>query len=166
MKEILTELARYNLWANETLCNTILSLPEEEWNKPMISSFPGLFPTMLHMMSAESIWWQRLKLVENVQPPAENYDKSFQELINDLINLDKTWKEWVENASPHALSHVFYYRNSKRQEFRQPVYQVLIHLFNHNTYHRGQLVNLIRQAGYTTIPQTDFIVWSRKKAKK
>jgi uncharacterized damage-inducible protein DinB len=43
------------------------------------------------------------------------------------------------------------------------VYQILLHLANHNTYHRGQLVNMLRQLGVEKIPQTDFVVWSRKK---
>jgi uncharacterized damage-inducible protein DinB len=40
---------------------------------------------------------------------------------------------------------------------------MLLHLFNHNTYHRGQLVTMLRQLGMDKIPATDFIVWSRKK---
>lgn len=163
MKEVLTELAAYNSWANETLSKRLLNLPEEEWQKHYLSSFPGFYATLLHMMSAESIWWQRLKLKENVVSPAAHYGKSFPELVNELLQLDKTWKEWVEKATPNALNHVFYYRNSKREEFRQPVYQVLVHLFNHNTYHRGQLVTILREAGVNDIPQTDFIVWSQRK---
>ncbi|MBD0288544.1 MAG: DNA polymerase, partial [Flavisolibacter sp.] len=42
-------------------------------------------------------------------------------------------------------------------------YQMLLHLFNHGTYHRGQLVNMLRQLEVSPIPQTDFIVWSRRK---
>jgi uncharacterized damage-inducible protein DinB len=41
---------------------------------------------------------------------------------------------------------------------------MLLHLFNHGTYHRGQLVNQLRQLGIAKIPPTDFIIWSRKKA--
>jgi uncharacterized damage-inducible protein DinB len=41
------------------------------------------------------------------------------------------------------------------------VVDVFLHVLNHGTYHRGQLVNMLRQLGIEKIPQTDFIVWSR-----
>jgi uncharacterized damage-inducible protein DinB len=40
---------------------------------------------------------------------------------------------------------------------------MLLHLFNHGTYHRGQLVTMLRELGIEKIPPTDFIVWSRRK---
>jgi uncharacterized damage-inducible protein DinB len=40
---------------------------------------------------------------------------------------------------------------------------MLLHVFNHGTYHRGQLVTMLRQLGIENIPATDFIVWSREK---
>lgn len=163
MKEILSELAHYNLWANKTIGNTLLSLPEHQLKQPLASSFPSFYDTMLHIYSAESIWWQRLKLVETVLPPAENFNGSFEAILEELNKLDKEWLNWVEKAMPHAITHVFYYRNSRKEEFRQPVYQVLIHLFNHSTYHRGQVVTMLHQLGHTNIPSTDFIHWSRKK---
>ena len=73
------------------------------------------------------------------------------------------WKDWVGNASEMALEHVFQYYNSKKEMFKQPVWQMILHVLNHGTYHRGQLVNMLRQLGIEKIPQTDFVVWSRKK---
>jgi uncharacterized damage-inducible protein DinB len=40
---------------------------------------------------------------------------------------------------------------------------MMLHVFNHGTYHRGQLVNMLRQLGIEKIPPTDFSVWSKKK---
>ena len=71
--------------------------------------------------------------------------------------------EWVSKASDAALDHVFFYHNSKKEQFKQPVYQVLLHLFNHQTYHRGQLVTMFHQLGITNIPATDFIKYCRMK---
>ncbi|MGZ3844574.1 MAG: DinB family protein, partial [Flavisolibacter sp.] len=59
--------------------------------------------------------------------------------------------------------HVFQYQNTKKEQFKQPIYQMLLHAFNHGTYHRGQLVNMLRQLGVDKIPGTDFIAWSRRK---
>jgi uncharacterized damage-inducible protein DinB len=67
------------------------------------------------------------------------------------------------HVQEHHLDHVFQYQNKKGEQFKQPLYQMLIHLFNHGTYHRGQIVTILHQLGIKKIPQMDFIVWSRKK---
>ena len=67
----------------------------------------------------------------------------------------------MKNASEANIVHVFAYQNSKRELFKQPVYEVLLQLFNHQTYHRGQLTNMLRQLGIDKIAATDFIVFSR-----
>jgi uncharacterized damage-inducible protein DinB len=62
-----------------------------------------------------------------------------------------------------VLEHVFHYQNTKKEQFKQPIYQMLLHMFNHGTYHRGQLVTMLRQLGIQKLPSTDFIEWSRRK---
>lgn len=163
MKEIFVQLAAYNTWANGLLLQTIEALSEEQQHKEIKSSFASLYKTVLHMLDAESIWWQRLKLQERIDRPVENFSGNFSELRQQLLLQNRLWQEWVSNAAEHQLQHEFIYRNLKKQRFKQPVYQMLLHLFNHCTYHRGQMVTLLRQLGIEKIPQTDFIVWSRKK---
>lgn len=163
MKELLLQLATYNVWANGLLLDVILQLPEEQQKAEIKSSFPSLFLTTLHMWDAESVWWQRLKLSERVVAPSENFDGGILDVANGLLQQNRQWQEWVANAQEHMLQYVFSYQNSKREQFKQPVYQMLVHLFNHGTYHRGQLVTILRQLNVKKIPQTDFIVWSRKR---
>lgn len=163
MKEILTQLSLYNAWANQLLLDTIVALPEEKQRQQVPSSFNSLFKTVLHMLDAESIWWQRLKLQERIVRPSDEFRGDMNALSQALLGQDRKWQEWVQNASEVQLQHVFQYQNSKREQFKQPVHQMLMHLFNHNTYHRGQLVNMLRQLGIEQIPATDFIVWSRRK---
>ncbi len=117
------------------------------------------------MWDAESIWWQRLKLQERIIAPSEHFSGSMSELATGLLQQNQEWQSWIDNAQERMLDHVFQYQNSKGEPFKQPVYQMLLHLFNHGTYHRGQLVTMLRFLGETTLPQTDFIVWSRKKNK-
>lgn len=163
MKEMLLQLAAYHLWANQQLLDLIAQLPEEAQNKELTGSFPSLRKTVLHLWDAESIWWQRLKLQERITPASEGFEGSLKEAAQALYGLNRQWLEWIGEAHENALQHVFLYANSKREQFKQPTYQMLLHLFNHGTYHRGQLVNGLRQLGITKIPATDFIVWSRKK---
>lgn len=162
MKELLLQLSAYNLWANQLLFTLIKNLPEELHQKEVASSFPSLYKTILHMWDAESIWWQRMKLQERIIRPSDDFKGSLPEAIAELLQHDKQWNEWIRATQERQLEHVFQYQNIQRDQFKQPIYEMLIHLLNHNTYHRGQLVTILRQLGVDKIPQTDFIVWSRK----
>ena len=163
MKELLVQFAAYNTWANQKLTELILSLPEEQQQKEVTSSFNSLYKTILHMWDTESSWWQRMKLHERIIVPSENFKGSMQDVVNGLIHQSRQWEEWVGHASDLSIAHVFQYQNSRKEHFKQPIFQMILHVFNHGTYHRGQLVTILRQLGVEKIPQTDFIVWSRKK---
>ncbi len=67
----------------------------------------------------------------------------------------------IESLENEFFQSILTYRNLKGDQFSQPVYQVLHHIFNHSTYHRGQLVTMLRQVGLEKIPSTDFIAWAR-----
>lgn len=163
MKILLTQLSAYHQWANQLLTDRILQLPKERVEQKVISSFPGLHATLLHMWDAEAIWWQRMKLLEQISIPSQSFTGDISELVKNVMHQSKQWHEWVINAQEHMFDHEFIYQNTKRESFKQPIYQMLLHVFNHGTYHRGQLVSIMRQLEVDAIPQTDFIVWSRKK---
>lgn len=163
MKELLKLYAAYNSWASQQLLNVILALPEEKQLEEVPSSFRSLFKTVIHMWDAESAWWQRMKMQERILIPGETFKGNMQELTSNLLQQSKQWEEWVNNASEMMLEHVFQYQNIKREQIKMPLYQMLHHVFNHGTYHRGQLVNMLRQLGVEKIPQTDFSFWTRIK---
>lgn len=164
MKIILSQYAAYHLWANQLIIDRILQLPAELHEQKVVSSFPGLQATLMHIWDAESIWWQRMKLQENIIVPSTNFTGGIVEISKSLMFQSRQWQEWISNAQEHMFDHEFIYYNTKKEKFKQSVYQVVLHVFNHGTYHRGQLVNILRQLGVDSIPQTDFIVWSRKKS--
>jgi uncharacterized damage-inducible protein DinB len=163
MKELLKLYAAYNSWASQQLFNVILALPEEKQLEEVPSSFGSLFKTVIHMWDAESAWWQRMKMQERIITPGETFKGNMQELTGNLLQQSKQWEEWVSNASEMMLEHVFQYQNIKREPIKMPLYQMVHHVFNHGTYHRGQLVNMLRQLGVEKIPQTDFSFWTRIK---
>jgi uncharacterized damage-inducible protein DinB len=163
MKELLLQYAAYNIWANGLITDSISNLDAETQNKEVPSSFPSLFKTVIHMWDAESIWWQRMKLQERIIRPSDNFAGDFNDLSQQLLHQNKQWHDWINNAQEHMLQHVFMYQNSKREQFKQPLFQMLLHIFNHGSYHRGQIVTIMRQLTLTKIPSTDFIVWSRKR---
>ena len=160
MKELLTQYATFNLWANQKMTDAIMLLPEEKINAEIISSFPSLFKTVLHLLDGESIWWQRLKLQEHIERPSETFTGSFEELQKKLLQQSSLFSEWVSNANEPQLQHVFAFVREKEQ-YKMQVCNMLLHLFNHNNYHRGQLVTMLRQSGVTKIPSTDFAAYLR-----
>jgi len=163
MKELLKQYASYNSWANQRIIEIILALPEEKHLQAIPSSFNSIQATMLHLWDAESAWWQRLKLQERVIVPSENFNGTLKDITTGITQLDQQWQEWVSNANENAIGHVIQYYNSKKEHFKQPVWQIMLHVINHNTYHRGQLINMLRQLGVEKIPATDFVVWTRRK---
>ncbi|MFN2457249.1 MAG: DinB family protein [Chitinophagaceae bacterium] len=163
MKELFVQYSHYNIWANQTLLDVIHSLPEAQYDAEVASSFGTVYKTVLHMWDAESMWWQRMKLSERIVRPGAGNVGKMKDVADGLMQQSRQWKDWISNAQEHMLQHEFIYQNTKKESFKQPVYQVLLHLFNHGTYHRGQIVNMLRQLGVSTIPPTDFIVWSRKR---
>ena len=164
MKIILSQYAAYHQWANQLIIDRIQKLPSELHDKKVPGSFPGLQATLLHIWDAESIWWQRMKLQENIIVPSTNFTGGINEISKSLMFQSRQWQEWISNAQEHMFDHEFIYYNTKKEKFKQSVYQVILHVFNHGTYHRGQLVNILRQLDVDAIPQTDFIIWSRKKS--
>lgn len=163
MKNLLTRFAAYNLWANQAFAACVQQLPPALQMQEINSSFPGLHATVLHLWDAESIWWQRMKLQEKIIRPSTTFTGNTEAVTKGLLEQSKQWADWVQAAQEHMLEHEFIYRDSKREIFKQPVAHVLLHLFNHSTYHRGQLVTMLRQLDITTIPNTDFIAWSRNR---
>jgi len=160
---MLVQYAAYNLWANSRLIEVINNLTDEQIDREIVSSFTNIKKTMLHLWDVENIWWQRMRLVEMEVWQSDNFTGSLLELTNHLIAQSKQWKEWVDIATEAALEHEFIYKNSKKDQFKQPVYEMLMHLFNHQSYHRGQLVTMLRQVDETNIPNTDLISFLRKK---
>ena len=161
MKELLVQYASYNAWANKKLFDRIGVLSEEQIQQEIVSSFSSIYKTVLHLLDAESIWWQRLRLSEQIIIPSQHFTGTSIELINETLRQSTQWEQWVKTASDNQLQHVFAYQNSKKEQFKQPVNEVLVHIFNHGTFHRGQIVTMLRQLGVENIPQTDFIHFRR-----
>jgi uncharacterized damage-inducible protein DinB len=161
MKQLLQQYAAYNSWANKKIVETAATLTDEQVHKEIVSSFPSVYKTLLHMMEVENVWWQRLQLVE--QTPPGWFTGNFAALSKKLLELSQQWENWVQNANDANIDHVFAWYNLKKEYFKEPVYKMLLHLFNHQTLHRGQLITMFRQLELDKIPPTDFIVFNRKK---
>ena len=163
MKELLQKLEAYNLWANKILLAKLKTVPSNIMHKETGSSFGSIYKTVVHLTEVEEIWWQRVKLKERVELPEKDSEEILELVSQRLLSSSSQWNEWIKEADEKNLTHVFGYYNSRKEYFKQPVNEVLLHLFNHQTYHRGQIATLLRQNGIDKIPATDFIVFARIK---
>ena len=161
MKELLSAYAAYNRWAYQTLTDTILKMDEHLHQQIVKSSFPNLYATVLHLWDAESIWWQRMEGHQQMVIPSKQFNPTMKEAINGLLQQAGEWERFVQNVTDEQLQREFDYKNLNGEPFHSAVWQVTHHLFNHGTYHRGQLVTMMRELGVTTIPATDFIHYIR-----
>lgn len=164
MKDILFSYAAYNEWANNKIIALLKKLPETQLDNETGSSFGSLRKTVYHMWNAESLWYQRLLLTEQPVKPADTFEGSFEEACNNWQHQSQLLTAWVKQATPVRLEHVLTYYNLSNQYSKLIVFQILMQAFNHATFHRGQLVTMLRQAGIVKIPGTDYsaFVSSRK----
>jgi uncharacterized damage-inducible protein DinB len=164
MKELLVQYAEYNLWANKLMAETMLPLKDELIHKELASSFPSLRATVYHCWSAEHIWLERLQLAEHPTWLEDSFDGTFRDGCAEWLRTSGELVQFVSKQfDDKALQHVCQYTDRAGNAWKMPVCQILQHIFNHATYHRGQMVTMLRQFGITKIPQTDFIVFARRK---
>ena len=161
MKETLLRLADYHLWATRRIADAIAEMPEDLHRQPVPSSFPGLLSTLLHMWDAEAVWWFRVNYLSGFVAPGKDFKGSWGEASTGLMQQSAQWKAFLESKSEAELAADISYKNMKGEPFVSPLGEIILHLFNHGTYHRGQLVTMMRALGVTSAPATDYIVWSR-----
>lgn len=166
MKELLVQYAAYNVWANHRLIFALEKLDEEVLFRKIPSSFDSLYKTVLHIWDAESIWFQRMRLHDKIIRPSASFEPSMGDACNGWRHQSMQWEAYLrdDNFTEEVLESPLLYKNFKGEEFSQPVKEVLLHLFNHGTYHRGQLITMLHQVGVSPVPNTDFIAFARAPA--
>lgn len=155
-KSYFLELAQYNIWANQKMTDWLSQISEEQWSQKLIGSFDSIESTAIHTAGSEKIWFERLNYQAN-----PFLTLTFKGSKNDLIeiwrNASENLKNYVCNTSEEDLMESFPYKSLKNKDFSRVKYQAVAHVFNHSTYHRGQLVNYLRQVGFTEVDTTDLI---------
>jgi uncharacterized damage-inducible protein DinB len=163
MKKFITEYAAFNTWANERLCEVAAKLNDEQMNQEINSSFSSIKKTLLHIWDAQLIWIKRLEGVSLSSFPSQSFTGSDADLIAGILETSKQLQALAESFDEDALNMVRKYSTLKGGIVTSATYQVLSHVINHSTYHRGQLVTMLRQAGVTEIPSTDLIYFYRER---
>ena len=159
MKDLLVKYACYNLWANERIANVLKGLDPSSLDKEIPSSFNSIRKTVFHIWDAEYIWLQRLQGHSLTDWPSKQYDAETP--IVKFLETSQAFKEFVEQLAESDFYGDCVYNNLKGAEYRNPRNEVVQHIFNHSTFHRGQIVTMLRNAGVMELPATDFIYYRR-----
>jgi uncharacterized damage-inducible protein DinB len=156
-KQYFIELAGYNIWANDIQCSWLQQLSDEQWNRHIVSSFNSIQQTVLHIIAAENIWLQRLNKLENTVWLQNSYTGTKAEHIALWKSLSQQLKNFVTGMDENILNENLDFKRINGDAYSLKHYHVLAHIFNHSTYHRGQLVTMLRQAGFTAVGSTDML---------
>jgi uncharacterized damage-inducible protein DinB len=159
VSELLQNYARYNQWAHKKLLDLISTLTVEQQHTITPSSFNSVYKTVFHVWSAESLWLGRLNQAP-IAITGDPFNESMEKLSAALETVDQLWVEWVGSKDDEQLTHKLHYHNKAGMPFYQSYDLLLHHIFNHSTYHNGQLVTMLRTLDVKNLPSTDFVAWT------
>lgn len=162
VRDLLLRYAIYNQWAHKKLLDLISGLSPEQHHQTIPSSFDSLYKTVFHVWGAESLWLGRLNL-NPIAIAGDPFHGSMKDLSNALELADQEWVDWFVTKDDRQLTEILHYKNKAGQPFQQTFDLLLQHIFNHSTYHNGQLVTMFRALGIDKIPSTDFSTWATSR---
>lgn len=161
-KQYFIELSGFNIWATGIFCSMLAQISDEQWQQKIVSSFDTIQETILHIISAEKAWLQRFKK-EPVDWLQFNYKGSKDEHIQLWKQTSADLKKFIDAFDEQQLETILHYKRLNGEEKSTPFYIMFAHVFNHSTYHRGQLITMLRQVGFSDIKSTDLIGFYRNK---
>jgi uncharacterized damage-inducible protein DinB len=162
IKEQLTKYAEYNLWANSRIAEVLSSAPDDVWLIEQKSSFTTLRATALHIYGAETIWLSRLTDNSILKLPGSDFKGTNREVLQLWQNASKNFVKFISDNSGEYFDSSCTFSNLKGEKFTIKVSDIIQHCFNHSTFHRGQIVTMLRFAGITELPSTDYITYIRQ----
>lgn len=162
LKQQIENYARYTVWANGKAIDFLLASGSEALHKEQASSFSTLEKTAYHIYDAEYVWIKRIKGEPWSWPPSANLKvNSFEEFCSVWKSISEELLAFTLSLTETDLQKFVSYKNSKGEPFNTIIADCLMHCFNHSTYHRGQIITMLRGAGFTKVTSTDYITFTR-----
>lgn len=143
-------MAQYNKWMDEKLYKVCSEIPDTERRKDMGAFFKSIHGTLNHIYYGDLAWIERLR--DNSFTPrklGEYLFYDFEELREAQSKMDDEILAWSKTLNEEFLSKPYDYISNVDMKKRViPIWVLAVHMFNHQTHHRGQLTTLIKQLGY------------------
>lgn len=147
MKYQLTRLFEYNLWANQKFGVT---LKDSAFKNPKILTF------ISHILNAQLIWIDRINGKASETEVWTEYP--IEEAVDKLLESSQAWLKLLESETD--FDRMITYQNSLGTSYSSVSSDIITHVANHGTHHRGQIALLLREEGIDP-PASDFIFFSR-----
>jgi uncharacterized damage-inducible protein DinB len=144
-------MARYNRWQNENLYGVADTLSDTERQRARGAFFGSIHATLNHLLWGDRIWMSRLAgtprpeggIAQSVAIYGDWNDLKRERAAFDAVMLD-----WADRLDATALEgDLAYYSGAIKAEVRKPKWLLVMHMFNHQTHHRGQVHCMLTQAG-------------------
>lgn len=155
------ELFAYNAWANRLLFDAAGKLPEADYLRDLKSSHGGIHGTLAHIVWAEQLWVHRWVAKPNPAVPQGADLKSLAEVRNRWEEVEAERGSVLAGFNEERLEDTIRVQPSSGGEFTHSFRQMFRHFINHSSYHRGQIVTMLRQLG-SKPPNTDLIMYYRR----
>jgi len=163
LKDLRT-LLDYHYWARDVIFDAVAPLSPEQFTRGVDSSFKSVRDTVAHIYAADRVWYTRWTgespgglIPYDTFPDVESIRKVWVELEGQV-------RAFVEELGEAGVSRVFEYTLLSGATGASPFFQMLTHVVNHASYHRGQVTTLLRQLGAAPPKSTDMITFYRLRA--
>jgi len=165
MKSHFVMMAEYNAWANARLYEIARRLSDLQYRQDVGVYFKSLHGTLNHVMTADLIWMRRLT------GSGDHPNKLSSIVFDDLMSLsaarqreDQRIVDYVETLSDARLEEALDYQMLHGTPVKQRRREILAHLFNHQTHHRGQAHAVLTMLGIAEPDPLDLLIMQRERA--
>ncbi len=156
----LHRLFSYTEWANHLALAASTSLSREQLLHDFGAGHHSILGTLLHSFGSERIWFERWRgLPLQAFPTPDDYH-TIEELADDWRSMELDRIDWFGGHAEESLKVPITYTNLRGEQFTQPFEDLAMHVVNHATHHRGQVVAFLRTIGVQP-PNTDLVHYFR-----
>jgi uncharacterized damage-inducible protein DinB len=149
-------------WADDIMFAALSQAPPDQIIVDRGSSFKSLFDTLNHVYLAELVWLRRVQGQQDAKITDLPSPADMDALGRAWPEVHRAWIDWSRSQSGDDFQKPLIFRNMKGAETQLPHWQLVLHLVNHGSYHRGQVATMLRQAGIKP-PGTDLIAFYRSR---
>jgi len=160
----LRTLLDYHYWARDRLLDALDLIAPEQFTRDLGSSFKSIRDTVAHTYAAEWAWHSRW--VGQSPTVLLAYDQ-----FADVASIRAAWttletkvRGFLEEIGEAGIARVFDYTLLSGQPGSTPLWQMMQHVVNHASYHRGQVTTMLRQIGAAPAKSMDMIAFYRSNA--
>jgi uncharacterized damage-inducible protein DinB len=159
----IVSLTEFNFWADRRILDAVEELTAEQFTREMGSSYSSVRDTLAHIVGVEWVWLERLQGRSPSALPAAHEYGDLAALRTRWAEIEINFREYMEELTKAELDEVMEYKTMSFGPAKNARWQMIQHLVNHGSYHRGQVTTMLRQLGAKGVG-TDLITYYREKA--